>query len=135
MIKANYGDYAVFRVFKGERPKVSGGLAEGIHLFPFRTQKLSLHTPMVLGWQRPGRAGSRRDLKEKRETKVSLFSFPSEEHLLSRALLLPGCEAHLAGNARPPAARGAWRRQADADRGRERKEAAPLATRRDHSPE
>ena len=34
-------------------------LARGIHLFPFRTQKLSLFTPMVLGWRRPGRVGNR----------------------------------------------------------------------------
>ena len=34
-------------------------IARGIHLFPSRTQKLSLLTPMVLGWKRPGRVGSR----------------------------------------------------------------------------
>ena len=33
-------------------------MAEGIHLFPYRTQKLSLLTPMVLGRQRPGSVGS-----------------------------------------------------------------------------
>ena len=25
-------------------------MAKGIHLFPYRTQKLSLSAPMVLGW-------------------------------------------------------------------------------------
>ena len=35
-------------------------MARGIHLFPSRTQKLSLFAPMVLGWQRPGRVGHRR---------------------------------------------------------------------------
>ena len=35
-------------------------MAGGSHLFPSRTQKLSLHTLMVLGWQRPGRRCSRR---------------------------------------------------------------------------
>ena len=35
-------------------------MAGGSHLFPSRTQKLSLQTLMVLGWQRPGRVGSRR---------------------------------------------------------------------------
>ena len=32
-------------------------MAKGIHLFPSRTQKLSLSAPMVLGWRRPGRVG------------------------------------------------------------------------------
>ena len=32
-------------------------MAKGIHLFPCRTQKLSLSAPMVLGWRRPGRVG------------------------------------------------------------------------------
>ena len=32
-------------------------IARGIHLFPFRTQKLSLLAPNVLGWKRPGRIG------------------------------------------------------------------------------
>ena len=34
------------------------------HLFPFRTQKLSSHTPTILGWRRPGKIGSLRDPKE-----------------------------------------------------------------------
>jgi LAGLIDADG endonuclease len=34
--------------------------AAGKHLFPFRTEKLSLLAPMVLGGQPPGRVGSRR---------------------------------------------------------------------------
>ena len=33
-------------------------MALGIHLFPYRTQKLSLATPMVLGGWPPGRVGS-----------------------------------------------------------------------------
>ena len=32
-------------------------MAKGIHLFPCRTQKLSLSAPMVLGWRRLGRVG------------------------------------------------------------------------------
>ena len=35
-------------------------MAVGSHLFPYRTQQLSPHTPKVLGWKRPGRIGSRR---------------------------------------------------------------------------
>ena len=33
-------------------------IASRIHLFSFRTQKLSSITPKVLGWTRPGRIGS-----------------------------------------------------------------------------
>ena len=32
-------------------------MAGGSHLFPYRTQQLSLHALMVLGWRRPGRVG------------------------------------------------------------------------------
>ena len=32
-------------------------MTKGSHLFPYRTQKLSLSAPMVLGWRRPGRVG------------------------------------------------------------------------------
>ncbi len=35
-------------------------IAAGKHLFPFRTEKLSLPAPMVLGGQPPGRVGRRR---------------------------------------------------------------------------
>src|SRR3990170_7898802 len=34
-------------------------IAAGIHLFPFRTEKLSPPAPMVLGAQAPGRVGRR----------------------------------------------------------------------------
>ena len=37
-------------------------MAEGIRLFPYRTQKLSPHASKVLGWQRPGRIDHRRIL-------------------------------------------------------------------------
>ena len=35
-------------------------MARGIHLFPFRTEKLSPSAPMVLGAKAPGRVGRRR---------------------------------------------------------------------------
>src|SRR4051794_26807292 len=35
-------------------------MARGKHLFPFRTEQLSLSAPMVLGSQGPGRVGRRR---------------------------------------------------------------------------
>ena len=39
------------------QPKISGGNGWRDHLFPSRTQMLSLHALMVLGWTRPGRVG------------------------------------------------------------------------------
>ena len=38
--------------------EIKVAIARGIHLFPFRTEKLSLVTPMVL--RNSGRVGSRR---------------------------------------------------------------------------
>ena len=47
----------------------------GRHLFPFRTEKLSLPGPMVLGGQPPGRVGRRRLFAEK-EPRKRLFFVP-----------------------------------------------------------
>ena len=47
--------------------------AKGIHLFSFRTQKLSPSALMVLGWTRPGRVGRRRLQIRKRGSNTSLF--------------------------------------------------------------
>ena len=44
--------------FEGAILHISGGDSWAAHLFPSRTQKLSAHTPTVLGWRRPGRLGS-----------------------------------------------------------------------------
>ena len=44
----------------GRRQQVSVAIAEGSHPFPFRTRKLSLPAPMVLGPSGPGRVGRRR---------------------------------------------------------------------------
>ena len=49
-------------------------IARGIHLFPYRTQKLSLLALMVLGWQRPGRVGRRRDPERERLERQECFS-------------------------------------------------------------
>ena len=43
-------------------------MAKGKHLFPFRTEQLSLSAPMVLGGQPPGRVGRRRFLILRRES-------------------------------------------------------------------
>src|SRR3990170_1063241 len=43
---------------------ISAVIASGVHLFPFRTEKLSPTAPMVLGAQAPGRVGRRRIIFE-----------------------------------------------------------------------
>ena len=50
-------------------------MAKGIHLFPYRTQKLSLSAPMVLGWRRPGRVGHCRIPKRTRPHKSGVLFF------------------------------------------------------------
>ena len=44
----------------GRSRNFSVAIARGKHLFPFRTEKLSLLAPMVLGLKGPGRVGRRR---------------------------------------------------------------------------
>ena len=44
--------------------RLSVASARGIHLFPFRTEQLSLSAPMVLGSQGPGRVGRRRSSQQ-----------------------------------------------------------------------
>ena len=51
---------AVVRVRLASEKKFPVIIARGIHLFPYRTQKLSLLALKVPGWQRPGRLGRRR---------------------------------------------------------------------------
>jgi hypothetical protein len=50
-------------------------IAEGSHLAPFRTQKLSPPAPMVLPWRRGGRVGRRRDFFNKAALEGGLFLF------------------------------------------------------------
>ena len=47
----------------------------GRHLFPFRTEKLSLPGPMVLGGQPPGRVGRRRFIVPKESRESGSFSW------------------------------------------------------------
>ncbi len=62
-------------------------MAGGSHLFPFRTQKLSLHTLMVLGWRRPGRVGRCRiPFGCWRSVRFSNIQMESGSDLLSRAV-------------------------------------------------
>ena len=46
-------------------------IARGKHLFPFRTEQLSLSAPMVLGPQGPGRVGRRRLCVERAALRVA----------------------------------------------------------------
>ena len=46
-------------------------IARGLHLFPFRTEQLSLSAPMVLGSQGPGRVGRRRFFSAERDARAA----------------------------------------------------------------
>ena len=52
---------------------ISVVIAAGLHLFPFRTEKLSPPAPMVLGGQPPGRVGRRRLFTKGRASGLSCF--------------------------------------------------------------
>ena len=56
---------------------ISAVIASGVHLFPFRTEKLSPTAPMVLGAQAPGRVGRRRITSGGPRERPS-FHFPLE---------------------------------------------------------
>ena len=60
-------------------------IAKRIHLFPYRTQKLSSLVSKILGWRRPGKIESCH-LKDKREKISSLFYHIRK---LSRRKILP----------------------------------------------
>ena len=96
---------AVFRVRKPEEIPVV--MAKGIHLFPYRTQKLSLSAPMVLGWRRPGRVGHCRIPKRTRPHKSGVLFFLDLE-----MIYLPGrlsrVRKYLAGTG---AERAQWAKQ------------------------
>ena len=60
-------------------------IAKRIHLFPFRTQKLSPSTPMVLGWRRPGRVGRCRIPLPRLCKQAGLFVYLSANRPQARA--------------------------------------------------
>ena len=66
--------------------KIPVVMAKGSHLFPYRTQKLSLSAPMVLGWRRPGRVGHCRIPNKKHTTFVVCFLFALRQFLYSPEL-------------------------------------------------
>src|SRR4051795_6817807 len=71
-------------------------MARGKHLFPFRTEQLSLAAPMVLGSQGPGRVGRRR-----------FFFFTSRPEGGSSSLTAPGPLPRDRGDGAPLRARAA----------------------------
>ena len=61
LVTYHEGPCAVFKLHRGGcLAKFRWLIAKGRHLFPFRTEQLSLSAPMVLGGQPPGRVGRRR---------------------------------------------------------------------------
>src|SRR5262249_54813686 len=73
-------------------------IARGQHLFPFRTESLSLFAPMVLGEKSPGRVGRRRDIFTTSPPARGLVAFKSR---FQHAPPPPG--GRLGGARRPPA--------------------------------
>ena len=57
----------------------SAVIPAGKHLFPFRTEKLSLPGPMVLGGQPPGRVGRRRLLFERSRREAAFFRWSDRQ--------------------------------------------------------
>src|SRR5437763_4870142 len=88
--------YGVLRVLRPARAFDSSAvIPAGKHLFPFRTEKLSLPGPMVLGGQPPGRVGRRRFAYEKGRVS-GLFSC---RHVASNPVAPGGIELAQAAHA------------------------------------
>ena len=68
---------------------ISAVIATGVHLFPFRTEKLSPLAPMVLGEQSPGRVGRRRLFFRPRGPRKRVF-WRSRAHAAPGRLVVPG---------------------------------------------
>ena len=101
---------AVFRVRNPNRIPVT--MAKGSHLFPYRTQKLSLSAPMVLGWRRPGRVGRCRIPNQKELSKCwALFDLQSSNGFIIRAISVKYMKCIWLGES--PAARSAGREAGD----------------------
>ena len=115
-----------------QTPHLSGGLAEGFHLFPFRTQKLSLHTPMVLDWRRSGRVGSRRNPTKQKTMQCMVFCFVCTLETTHSPVLETDCAQLLTCDMTEPSA-ASGRASAAEERGaKERLERALAPTHRDY---
>ena len=97
---------STYRALRRPGAPVSVAIARGKHLFPFRTEKLSLSAPMVLGPKGPGRVGRRRFLFIQRVavTGGPLFSVATRAVCRTATpLRLPRCgQSHEGGNRRIP---------------------------------
>ena len=82
---------AVFRVRKNPI-QFPVTMAKGIHLFPYRTQKLSLSAPMVLGWRRPGRVGRCRIPLKERPAREGGSFFSYDRKVLFSGSSRPMCD-------------------------------------------
>src|SRR3982750_2788442 len=74
--------------FEGARTRpdltLSAVIAAGVHLFPFRTEKLSPPAPMVLGARAPGRVGRRRiELRKGPDVSLAPSSFQGARRRLA----------------------------------------------------
>src|SRR6201996_7948982 len=77
-------------------------IAKGRHLFPFRTEQLSLSAPMVLGGQPPGRVGRRRFFIEQTNLEPPLGGSSSfrATRTYERRLSAPSCGSRSAATPR-----------------------------------
>ena len=71
VVKVLY-DNLIFRIRKNIKYTISGDNRAKVHLFSFRTQKLSFAGSKILGWRRPGKIGHCQKTR-RRTTKVVLF--------------------------------------------------------------
>ena len=70
--------------------KIPVVMAEGYHLYPYRTQKLSPPALMVLGWQRPGRVG---------RCRINVYDERSVDFIQQGVRLFPPLFSHIGINA------------------------------------
>ena len=109
-----------FEGTSGARPRVCSGsrraggrvppltlsavIAAGVHLFPFRTEKLSPPAPMVLGARAPGRVGRRRISCRKGHTRGGPSAFRSGPSacLAQPAASAPSCSVRRAERPQAP---------------------------------
>src|SRR5660398_157709 len=76
----HYVDLKVLRHRQHCYPRFPVAMARGKHLFPFRTEQLSLSAPMVLHGQLCGRVGRCRDYSKKPTLRGGLFLSSLQHH-------------------------------------------------------
>ncbi len=93
LLRATRRDWLAVQ-FSGPRSGVvstfSVAIARGKHLFPFRTEQLSLSAPMVLGPRGPGRVGRRRFFFRDAHVRGAVAPRTGQTHACSGGATAPG---------------------------------------------